>query len=398
MGEWKRYDFWGQVAPGPTGGGRGFGKELDLDKLHQSTGSRAFKKVHALWETKYGRKKARELGAAAVAVLSDSARRKARKKSTVWKGIADSIKFSLHRPKKKGTMQVVVTVNHVAAMMKQYGGFIRAGGPFAVKSPRTGKKSKFIAIPLRGGGTKGVRLGNLPMEFRKKGDSSYDRNKLQSAPLIRFAKMGSGKKMQIGGMWKVSEKEIGAWRRKTRLAISKRGVAARAAKKDDELKEWLEKQNAYYGLKATAKSRKTTEEGVSDYIGGMDDSPAAERPWVHARYGDMSIDDAPNKILSDRSRWVKGLAPQGRMSSALKAFLGNADKMRLTKKQRLRFMKGFLETARLVFTKTKAKAKGSPVKIKPMYILVKAQYIPADPWIPEPEELTDKIWAKMRGK
>jgi len=149
------------------------------------------------------------VGKAMLTVLKQKAREqiKARRKGgeSVWTKIARGlyIRYLMHGQK----TNIVISCKHPAAQLKQYGGWIRAGGTWAEPSPFHQRKSKLIPMMYRRSPLNGKRLGlqtrykfhvssgddssDDDMQrtgFVKRGNASYKRTRLHSIALSKLFK------------------------------------------------------------------------------------------------------------------------------------------------------------------------------------------------------------------
>jgi hypothetical protein len=113
---------------------------------------------------------------------------------SIWLSIAKSIRYRMtfHGARR----QVHLVVGHPAGALKEFGGVIRAGGPYAEPSPFHGKVSQFIAMGISGTEGEGKRLGlQKSMKFGAAGGSSYSPTRLHSMPLSRYHSASGSEKI-----------------------------------------------------------------------------------------------------------------------------------------------------------------------------------------------------------
>jgi len=386
-------------------------------QLHAGLGSKAVQRIHELWRTKYGRRYAHVIGKAAVAAYQDSARKRASKTSKLWSGLAESIKYRVSKVQAKGVREIVVTVNHDAAMLKEYGGFIREHGPYSKPSVFHGHKSDFIPIRLASSPFP-KPLGQMKRYlFRERGLPSYDRHYLQSAPLLRFAAGSGDKGKATGGMWKVSERERQKWLKTAKTRGSIRGAIKRKAMgktitvrtrrggtftreipEDRVEMMWYEEQEALErgGIQSTVgvegkDRRKAFSQSISKILSG-DSGNTSKKPWQHPKYGDLSVPPDPtSKVFSDRSKWG-GSSKGMRFLSVFSGMLSKKVRKKYGARKLEQFQRMFLATSRLVFIRNSRKS------ITPVALLVKSIFIPPQRWIPTLEQVNRKVKAALRTK
>lgn len=140
--------------------------------------------------------------------------------TSVWGNIAKKIRYRMefHGSKRR----VILSFGHPAAALKQFGGTIRAHGPWAEASPYPGlggQQADFIPLALSGTPAKGKQLGKWKaMKFGAEGGTSYSPTRLHSMPLNRALASGAGDR--FAGFAALVGKQVKANARNSRSAAS----------------------------------------------------------------------------------------------------------------------------------------------------------------------------------
>lgn len=337
-------------------------------RFFRGVGTKAQQVVHQAWEAVYGRRAAQAIGKAAVDVLQSSLNGRCRSPNSVWKAIGRSLAYRTQRHKSKGLRRVVITVSHIAAMQKQYGGFVRARGPKSQPSAWDGRKSKFVAIRLKGNADKRT-LG-------ERDDLRFD------APKGTAGKISS---MPLANFLNVSKKTLASWQREMRHRRGILGSIGRAVRKgtaSDADDQWFRR---YLRKSSEEGQRQYAKIALSDWQEASDDLTADDvfRSWtIHPRYGDLSMPDKPSKGWRMRDNRFVLTA-----STYLKDTY-DAVKNRYGSQAAAQYRFHFMTTTRVVFERIDSKT------INPLFLLVRGVYIPPTPWLLD----NTTMWKRIRNR
>ena len=145
------------------------------------------RKLEMRFDEKHASAVYKEVGEAMVRHCQRVARSKTTKGfASVWSRIAAKIHYRMTFA--GPARRVVLIFGHPAAAMREFGGTIRAGGPYAETSPWPGVGiASFIPLGIRGTAGEGKQLGKQSAwKFGAAGGTSYSDTRLHSMPLARY--------------------------------------------------------------------------------------------------------------------------------------------------------------------------------------------------------------------
>lgn len=347
------------------------------------------------------REESKRIAHALKGIVQDAARKQRKssgsKGGSVWSRIAKGV-YVRHLVSGDRT-ELSVSCSHPAAQLKQYGGWIQAGGPWSEPSPFTNRKSKLIPMSLSNGGMYGKRLGlqaaykfNTSSEDDEGDDSnkrghkgSHSRFRLHSISLLKMLKPSQ----EALADWNRARAERSAWTRKRKSIQSGASGSSVAGfgggiyhedmswfkvKTKEELHQLIEDKN-YYEFDVYwedhAKWKKWKNLGGSSRH--VTQKKAAAPPPLPKR----PVGTGQNLV----NMWIK------RIEATAKRTLG--------KKSWHRKKEEFIAQARLVFTKP------SRTEMVPLYLLVPSWFIPPHKgtgWLPSVRSITASLAYRLKRK